>query len=168
MKLPDWKQVDGRWTCDDPEALKWKISFQLTRHDFSLPVFDRWLSGIEPGEVKNVLLERRAWAIEAARESNAKWLRTALDLLTMVRRGDQREDALLPLAKAGKKSRTGAATANEARSKESSALIAKWQAKANKVWAKNPRLSAADVAAIIAEPNEKPNTVRRRIKKPLK
>jgi|SRR6516165_5722655 len=39
----------------------------------------------------------------------------------------------------------------------------RWQAKASKIWAERPRLSARRVAELIAEPGENPDTIRRAI-----
>jgi hypothetical protein len=57
--------------------------------------------------------------------------------------------------------------ANAARTDESKAMRARWQADANRVWEKNPRLSRLDVAKKIAA-GANIDTVRKAIRKPGK
>jgi hypothetical protein len=66
----------------------------------------------------------------------------------------------------GAKSARGADSANARRSAESKSVAAVWQTRAASVWAEHPKLPAWKVAELIAQPGEKPNTIRRAIKRP--
>jgi hypothetical protein len=52
-----------------------------------------------------------------------------------------------------------------ARQSESYRLRQQWQRRADQVWSKNPDLSCARVAELIAQPGEKANTIRRQIRR---
>jgi hypothetical protein len=51
-----------------------------------------------------------------------------------------------------------------ARQSESYRRLQQWQRRADQVWAKNPDLSRARVAELIAQPGENANTIRRQIR----
>ena len=70
----------------------------------------------------------------------------------------------IAIAVAGK--RTWSKIYNDERTSEAGRRARHWQPKANKVWAKNPQLSARRVAELIAEPGENADTIRRHIRKP--
>ena len=176
--FPAWRDEDDGFECDNNQQSMYAFACQLMC-GFNLPKFDLWAASLpdchECGKepkccLKQEMRERRKLALEALSANNKDAAFRHLEWMLNRQREDMRTQFLLPLAKVGdaakkQRKKAGFHTAEQVR-EERKPEWDKWQQLANAKWATNPHLSVRDVAKQIAKPDEKAETIRRRIRKP--
>lgn len=177
--LPQWVETEHGYDSGDDDQNLYALVSEMAA-GFCLPEFDLWAaslphcgpscSALSACCLKSEMRERRKLAIEALLANNHDAAFRHLERMQNRQREYKREQFLLPLAQTGdrankQREKAGFQTAEQVL-EERKPEWERWQQLANTKWAANPRLSVRDVAAQIAGPNEKAETIRRRIRKP--
>lgn len=164
--LPRWMQHSkyGYHHAGDGQM---QFAFSAMRHGLNVPEFDLWLSSLRDSVAKTELMQRRIAAFDACCRNDVPVMLRHLEFMKLRKYVIEREDFLLPLAKTGNKVREPFRGANKERKTLSQSQGAEWQSRADAKWSDRQHAdkSAAEIARLIAEPNENPDTIRRKIKK---